>query len=198
MPTNDPESQTSRSEKEPAAPKDNYDTLDHIASYRHFGRGEVLFQQGQRGGESYIIMSGLVRISREEGGVTQEIDQCGPNNVIGEMAIISDMSRMASATALEDTVCIALSRSSMRRILATIDIEIRTTIEFLIDYIRGTVSGEVVDDDAMRRQHQILKYIVGDAGTKERLKTMEPMLVLLCSCLIKRAEERLRQSEIAE
>lgn len=194
MTTNDSDSNTAQAEPAASAPKGDFDQLDHIATFRHFGRDEVLFEQGHRGGEAYIVMSGLVRISREDDGVTQEIDQCGPNNVIGEMAIISDMSRMATATALEDTVCIALSRSSMRRILATIDIEIRTTIEFLIDYIRGTVNGEAVDEDTMRRQDQILKYIVGDAGTKERLKSMEPMLVLLCSCLIHRAEERLKRS----
>lgn len=190
LPMSDHEAKSARTETKVTAPEDQ---LDNIASFRYFGRDEVLFQEGQRGGEAYIIMSGQVRLSHEEDGVLQEFDRSGSNNLIGEMAIISDMPRMATATAVEETVCIALSRSSMRRILAITDVETRTTIEFLIDYIRGIDDGEAVDDDTMRGKHHILKYILEDPGTKERLENMEPVLALLWRCLIQRAEERLQR-----
>jgi CRP/FNR family cyclic AMP-dependent transcriptional regulator len=172
MPMNDHESNSARSKTEETTPEDQ---LDNIASYRYFGPEEVLFQEGQRGGEAFIIRSGQVRMSHEKDGVAVEFDRSGPNSLIGEMAIISDMPRMATATADDETICIALSRSSMKRILAVTDVEVRTTIEFLIDYIRDIDDGEG-DDDAMQRKHHILKYILGDPDTEEKLKNLEPVL----------------------
>lgn len=190
MPMNDHEAKSARPETEVTSPKDQ---LDNIASFRYFERDEVLFHEGQRGGEAYIIMSGQVRMSHEKDGVTQEFDRSGPKSLIGEMAIISDMPRMATATADDETVCIALSRSSLRRILAITDVEIRTTIEFLIDYIRDFDDGEAGDDDTMRRKHHILKYILGELDIEKKLGNLEPVLALLCHCLIQRAEERLKR-----
>lgn len=190
MPMNDHEAKSARTETKVTAPEDQ---LDNIASFRYFGRDEVLFQEGQRGGEAYIIMSGQVRMSHEKNGVALEFDRSGPKSLIGEMAIISDMPRMATATADEETVCIALSRSSMRRILAITDVEVRTTIEFLINYIRDVDDGEAGDNDTIRRKHHILKYILGDSDTEEKFGNLEPVLTLLCRCLIQRAEERLKR-----
>jgi CRP-like cAMP-binding protein len=86
---------------------------------RGFRRGTMLFHKDQAGDALYIIESGRVRIFRpEEGGKELDIDQKGPRDVFGEMALLDGQPRSASVEAQEDTVVFTLSREEFQRALA--------------------------------------------------------------------------------
>lgn len=76
-----------------------------------FRQHETILRQGDLGEMLYLIQSGRVRIYvlGEEG---QEISVrlMGPGEVFGELALIDDLPRSASAVAMEDTVVLTLSR----------------------------------------------------------------------------------------
>lgn len=59
--------------------------------------GRVLMRQGDHGSEMFVISSGRVRIDRDG----ETIAQLGPGDWFGEMALLSEGSRSATATTEE-------------------------------------------------------------------------------------------------
>jgi CRP/FNR family transcriptional regulator, cyclic AMP receptor protein len=57
--------------------------------------GKVLTREGARGGEFFLVLEGSIRIER--GGT--EINQLGPGDFLGEIALIDQGPRTATATA---------------------------------------------------------------------------------------------------
>lgn len=64
-----------------------------------FGDGMVIFRQGEPSEKFYIIRSGQVVLTREANGVTSEIGKAGPGEVVGEMGVLQNLPRSATATA---------------------------------------------------------------------------------------------------
>lgn len=158
--------------------------LDHLCRFVLFEKGEYLFEEGGRGNEAYIIKSGNVKITQGEG---VDLGTFGPGEIIGELAVISDMGRVATATALDETVCVALSRKAMRHMMDSVDMEMRTIIEFLVDYIRDVTEGLAVDETEADHNARILKVLIESPDTKTKLALQEPFFQLLCKTLLERA-----------
>ncbi|MBF0251154.1 MAG: cyclic nucleotide-binding domain-containing protein [Alphaproteobacteria bacterium] len=162
---------------------------EHLAWYRLFDKGEALFREGERGAEAFIIKAGKVHITRAGEGPRHDLGDAGPGEIIGELAVISDMERVATAIAQEQTVCVALSRLAVRRMMESVDMETRVIIEFLVTYIRDKAEGQEVDEDQARRSRGILDYLLHSPETKEKLFRQEPFFVLLCKSLLERAKK---------
>jgi len=80
--------------------------LGAAAVARSYAPGEDLVREGQRPGVGlYVILRGRVRITQqsERGGV-RSLATLGPGEMFGEMALIDDQPRSATATALEPTL----------------------------------------------------------------------------------------------
>ena len=167
-------------------PKAEQLDLHHLARFHLFNVGETLFKEGSRGGEAFIIKSGKVRVTNQEAGT---LGVLGSGEMVGEMAIISDTGRVATAIAEEETLCVALSRKAMQHMLNSVDIETRTIIEFLVDYIAERLEGATTaeDDAAARRTHRILELLLENPDTQTKLALQEPFFRLLCNGLLKRA-----------
>jgi CRP/FNR family cyclic AMP-dependent transcriptional regulator len=65
--------------------------------------GALVFRQGQRGDRMYIVMSGAIRIFREDRGVETTLAQLGFGETFGELALFDHHPRSASARAIGDT-----------------------------------------------------------------------------------------------
>jgi CRP-like cAMP-binding protein len=69
--------------------------------FRRFGRefkpGDILFREGDTGSEMYVIQSGKVRISRDIQGEDRALALLGPGEFLGEMAILNQKPRGATA-----------------------------------------------------------------------------------------------------
>lgn len=68
-----------------------------------FPAGAVLFREGDPGQHMYVIQSGRVRISKELRSGTRTLVVLGPGEFFGEMAILNDKPRTATADVLEET-----------------------------------------------------------------------------------------------
>ena len=84
-----------------------------------FKCGARIFSEGEPGHITFIVRKGIVRISQIEDGVEQMIADCGPGNIIGEMAVVSDAHR--SATAVTDCVLSAIPKEEIDRRLEDAD-----------------------------------------------------------------------------
>lgn len=69
---------------------------------KEFPKGTVLFREGDPGKEMYVVQSGQIAITKQIRDVTKLLATVGPGEFFGEMSIISNKPRSASATVDED------------------------------------------------------------------------------------------------
>ena len=87
--------------------------------------GETLFLEDDAGDCMYIVICGMVNI------VTfgRELEDVGPGGVIGEVALIDDGLRSASAIAAEQTEVLIIDRNAFRKL-------VRKEPQFALDVMR--------------------------------------------------------------
>jgi CRP-like cAMP-binding protein len=93
------------------------DTMDESAalprSLQRYGKSEIIFEEGSTGSEMYLIHKGKVMLSvlhNESERVPLAVLNAG--DFFGEMALVDDSSRSATASAAEDdTELIAMDRA---------------------------------------------------------------------------------------
>jgi CRP/FNR family cyclic AMP-dependent transcriptional regulator len=73
-------------------------------------KGDVIFRQGDEGHEMYVISEGRVRLTIGSGGHEKEINVLGAGEFFGELSLLSDAPRSATAMAAEDTVLLRIGR----------------------------------------------------------------------------------------
>ena len=78
--------------------------------------GAVIFQEGSTGMSLYFVSSGQVRISKSfSGGSSADLAMLGPGDFFGEMALIEEATRSASAIALGPCVLFELFHGDLTR-----------------------------------------------------------------------------------
>lgn len=87
-------------------------SIDDLATVR-FEPGETLFLEDDTGDCMYIVIAGKVNI------VTygRELEDVGPGGIIGEIALIDDGLRSASAMAAETTDVVVVDREAFRSLV---------------------------------------------------------------------------------
>jgi CRP/FNR family cyclic AMP-dependent transcriptional regulator len=70
---------------------------------REFPRGTVLFREGEPGKEMYVVQQGKVHISKQVGEVEKILSTLGQGEFFGEMSILNNAPRSATATCAEDS-----------------------------------------------------------------------------------------------
>jgi CRP-like cAMP-binding protein len=80
---------------------------------RDLASGDVLFRAGDDADAGFIVQRGALRIA--DGAGAEVI--AGPGSLIGELALITAMQRPASATAVEYSSVIRITRSLFQRVL---------------------------------------------------------------------------------
>ena len=84
-----------------------------VAEVVSYDSGQVVVEEGDRGDELFIMLSGQVRVSRGDAVLTE----FGPGEHFGEMALIRAMPRSATITAIESAELIVLHRADFYEIL---------------------------------------------------------------------------------
>ena len=78
----------------------------------HLKKDQRLFERGDAGGTLYVVQAGRIEISIvTEDGRKVLLNLVGPNHCFGEVSMIDNLPRTASAVALDDTTLQAISRS---------------------------------------------------------------------------------------
>jgi CRP-like cAMP-binding protein len=105
---------------------------------KHFPAGTVLFREGDRGEEMFILQSGKVKISKKIRGVEKTLATLEKGEFFGEMAILNDKPRSASAETIEDCDMLVIDRKTFETLLrSNVEIAIRF-IKRLADRLRET------------------------------------------------------------
>jgi len=102
--------------------------------------GELVFEEGEIGQVAFLIVTGEVEIFRKHGNSDRVLATVGRGEMIGEMSLIDNQPRMASARALQDTQVRTISRDSLQQRLVRLeqtDRVLRRLIAVLVSRIRG-------------------------------------------------------------
>jgi CRP/FNR family cyclic AMP-dependent transcriptional regulator len=99
--------------------------LKDLATYcgeRTFSPGSVLLSQGEQGLGLFMLTKGTVRITRKNSpdGAEEVLGTAGVGDVIGEMALLDDLPRSATVTAVDEVTVLLLPLWEFRRILRRI------------------------------------------------------------------------------
>ncbi len=79
-----------------------------------YASGKPVFEQGRPGMGMYVVLSGRVEICRnDEDGTRLQLGEVGPGEFFGELALLDDSARTASALAAEETELVAFTRANL-------------------------------------------------------------------------------------
>jgi CRP/FNR family cyclic AMP-dependent transcriptional regulator len=79
---------------------------------RTFEKGEILFCEYEPGDTFYLIQNGRVEILKIMGDIQKTVDILHPGEVFGEMAILEEAPRSATAQALDKVVALEFNREN--------------------------------------------------------------------------------------
>ena len=111
--------------------------MDNIADRRTYGPGDVILREGDSGDAFYLIEKGSVEVYKKgPSGQKLVIGKIPAGGIFGEMAVIDDKPRMASAAAVEATVCRVIPRALLEKKIAGSDKLVQALIKIFIQNIR--------------------------------------------------------------
>lgn len=104
----------------------------------HIQRGQVIFREGEKSQEAYFIVSGLVEISINTSHGFQSLAKIGPGEIFGEMGMIMDRPRSATATALENTTLETIAEAEFEQQIIQRPDRLHVYLATLFERIRRT------------------------------------------------------------
>lgn len=101
-----------------------------------FQPGECIFAEGEAGTEAYVVEYGRVGIFKTVQGRLVSLGTVIQGGIFGEMALIDDQPRMASAVAQDETACVVIAKDRLRQQLLEAPKGVRTIVGALLGNIR--------------------------------------------------------------
>ncbi len=89
--------------------------------YRKFGQtyqpGAFIFKEGDSGQEMFYILRGRVQMEKRAGDITRVLAQMGEGDYFGEMALLVDTQRTASAKVMETSLIATIQPKTFRALI---------------------------------------------------------------------------------
>jgi len=111
-------------------------------------KGAEIFREGEPGDCAFIIENGAVEISMTHVGERVVLSRFGEGELFGEMAVIDEGSRTATAVALQDTTLVAISRNQINEHLSHGDSVVNLLIQVILKRYRSLLK-RFRDDDGL-------------------------------------------------
>lgn len=97
--------------------RDQLRLLAFGAEHRFLRADEFLFRAEARADAGFVIVSGKVRLTREFRREPRVLAEAGPGDLLGELALITETRRGASAVTTSECEVIRITRPLFRRML---------------------------------------------------------------------------------
>lgn len=102
--------------------------------------GSVLFHQGDAPTSAFLLESGSIEVVTEQGQTSRRLGVLGPGDLLGEMAVLDDSPRTATARALSDCVLMPIDRKQFAERLDTADPVVRALLLSQITRYRSALA----------------------------------------------------------
>lgn len=96
---------------------DNLARIAEVTQLRTFADGENIFEIGEPGRCLYILTEGSVQVLHPNRPATFQLARIGPGGFIGEMALLTDSPRSATARAMGSVEALVLDKVDFRRLV---------------------------------------------------------------------------------
>jgi CRP/FNR family transcriptional regulator, cyclic AMP receptor protein len=132
-------------------PSNGLEALAKKGTRRTFAAGEVLMRQGQMSDCMHIIIDGMVQVERSHPEILSPVvlAELGPGTTVGEMGVLDDLPRTATATAMEETQTLELSASVLAETLQAYPTVATSLLRLLSKRLR---SADELMDEMLRRR----------------------------------------------
>ena len=107
---------------------------------KQFAAGEVIFKEGDDGDTAFLVATGMIEISQDRDGEKKVLGEIKPGQLFGEMALISDKPRTATASAKGDTVCFLVPQLVFQSELDEASALMKSLVLNLIGHIRSLMA----------------------------------------------------------
>ena len=112
--------------------------------------GEVIFSEGDESQEAYWLVSGQVEISIKAPSGQRPLGQLHPGEVFGEMGLVDDQPRSASATAISDCEVEVITEDDFEEVVLGNPERLHSYLETLFERLR--TSGTMLQMALKRQQ----------------------------------------------
>ena len=112
-------------------------STDKFIDRKAFPAERTVFSEGDAGQCAWFIETGRVAIMKQRQGDRVLLGVLGPGEIFGEMALIDDAPRMATATTMEPTVLVPIAREYVQSRIAEADPFIARLIGILVQNVRS-------------------------------------------------------------
>jgi signal transduction histidine kinase len=144
--------------------------------------GEILFRQGDTGDRAYVIREGELEVLKSSEGRDVLLAVRRPGDVIGEMSLLEEAPRMASARARGPVTLLTIESKAFEELVATSTTAARSLLHTVIERLRGT-------EARLRQSERMAQIGRMTAGLAHELNNPAAAAV--------RASERLGEAESA-
>ncbi len=107
-------------------------------SDRVFKRGTLMFIEGESGREMYILRTGKVKILKQEGDRAVELAVLGPGSVLGELSLLDNQPRGATAQVIEEVIATEIDETILEATMAKIPAWLASVIKIVVSRLRET------------------------------------------------------------
>ncbi len=107
---------------------------------RDVEEGEILFEEGDMASEAYLVMDGQVQVYRKSGNEEIVLATLGRGDILGEMSLIDNQPRMASARVVGKAKMMIITQDDLAARLGKLgddDKVLRRLIDVFVDRLRG-------------------------------------------------------------
>jgi CRP-like cAMP-binding protein len=111
-------------------------------------KGTVLFREGDKGEEAYLIISGQIQLRKNVlSEYPQTVATVGSGDVVGEMALFDNRPRLAEAMVSEDVEVFVIPRDQFSERLAGMNPVMRRILQIMVQRVR-----KMTDEFLQRKQ----------------------------------------------
>ncbi|HSH40685.1 MAG TPA: EAL domain-containing protein [Arenicellales bacterium] len=102
--------------------------------------GEIIFREGEAADCAYVIEAGRIEVSvsRQDGAVV--LGELGPGEILGEMAVIDQAPRTATATVTEDCILTTVTARQIQQRIERSDPIVRSLLGVLLERYRSELA----------------------------------------------------------
>jgi CRP/FNR family transcriptional regulator, cyclic AMP receptor protein len=136
---------------------------------RTFTTGTVLFREGDPGEEMYVIQTGRVQLTRRVRGREAHLATLPPGEFFGEMAIVNNRPRSATATVMEDAQLLVIdARTFEAMVRGNAEIALRFIKKLAARLAQANAQVEVLLlQDLNHRVVHHLRHLANTRGTPD-------------------------------
>ena len=125
-------------------PREDTDALHRILNRQFYARDDIIFREGDPPHYAYIIRTGAVLIAKKTVEGMSLLTTLVPGQIFGELALIHDKPRSATAVAAEPTELLVITPEQFKVKIGKLDIFMRYLVDDMTDRIYD-LSGRIDD-----------------------------------------------------